>query len=81
MEYQPINRQYHDRLKAWATLGKPCEITYLKEDKPVTVTTKILDLRTVKSSDYLFGENNLVIRLDKLIAVNGIPLEPQNRTA
>ncbi len=74
--------QYHERLKALAALGKPCEITYLdQEGNVVTTNTHILDLRMVKEAEYLFGKNNVTIRLDKLIAVNGIPMEPKEKSA
>lgn len=73
--YLPINCSYYDRLEAWATLKQACNILWLdQEGIKHEVNTKINDLLLRDGVEYLIAENNLAIRLDQLISVNGIRL-------
>jgi len=75
-DYQPIDCDYYDRLEAWATVGTTCAIRFAGDDGQTNqVSSKILDFKIDDGVEYLIGEDNLRIRLDRLIAVNGIPLE------
>ena len=74
-DYQPIDCDYYDRLEAWATVGTTCAISFTDEGGQANqVDSKILDFKTEDGVEYLIGEDNLQIRLDRLISVNGIPL-------
>lgn len=75
-EYSPIDCNYYDRLEAWATLRKDCDIAWINNDGlKHEVKSKILNLEIRNGAEYLIGEQGLQIRLDQLISVNGIPLE------
>lgn len=75
-DYQPIDCDYYDRLEAWATVGTTCTILFTEDDGQAhQVDSKILDFKIEDGVEYLTGEDNLQIRLDRLISVNGIPLE------
>lgn len=74
--YQPIDCSYYDRLEAWATLKENCLIVWEDQNKVKhEVRSRILDLVLRDKVEYLVGENNLTVRLDQLIAVNGILLD------
>jgi Rho-binding antiterminator len=73
--YQPIDCAYYDRLEAWATLRETCAIVWLDRDGVRhELRSKIVDLVLKEGVEYLIAENDLQIRLDLLVSVNGIPL-------
>lgn len=73
--YQPIDCNYYDRLEAWATLRTVCRILYRDEnDQQQEISAIIEDVYTALKVEYMRLDNGLVIRLDKLVAVNDIPL-------
>ncbi|ASZ12787.1 hypothetical protein CK934_18410 [Chitinophaga sp. MD30] len=66
---------YYDRLEAWATTQAECAITiYGPEDTPMTVTARIKDVYARSGEEFLELDNGTVFRLDRLIAINGIPV-------
>ncbi len=71
-DYQPISCEFHDFLEAAATLRRRTAIEYLDEaGQPASITAVVLDVRTKDGAEYLYADNNAVIRLDRLIAVDG----------
>lgn len=72
--YHPVPCSYYDQLEAWATQKEWVEIVYRAEySEPIKSTRSIIE--TIFSKDkveYLRLQNQLTIRLDHLIAVNGI---------
>ncbi len=73
--YQPIDCNYYDRLEAWATMRVPCLLVFLDENGvQQELSARIGDLYTLDKAEYLLTDNGLVIRLDKLLSVNGVPL-------
>lgn len=75
-EYSSIDCNHYDRLEAWATLRKNCDIVWINNDgMKHLVKSKILNFEIRNGAEYLVGEQGLQIRLDQLISVNGIPLE------
>ena len=76
--YQPIDCNYYDRLEAWATLHTVCRILYRDENEQQKEVSAIIeDVYTALKVEYMRLDNGLVIRLDKLVAVNDIP-EPDH---
>lgn len=74
-KYQPIDCNYYDRLEAWATMGATCVIAFLDgAGGAQEVTARIRNLYTLNKAEFLQLDNGLVIRLDQLVSVNGIPL-------
>ena len=71
MDYIPINCNFYDELEALATLGKKCDILFLREEARVTLTGVIKDLYTREGVEYLKMDSGLEIRLDKLVQVDG----------
>lgn len=73
--YNPIDCSYYDRLEAWATLRESCDIIWFDQEGVKQHTySRINDLLLKEGVEYLIAENDLAIRLDKLVSVNGIPL-------
>ena len=73
--YQPIDCNYYDRLEAWATLRTVCRILYRDENEQQKEVSAIIeDVYTAVKVEYMRLDNGLVIRLDKLTAVNDIPV-------
>ncbi|WP_217603241.1 hypothetical protein [Chitinophaga sp. GbtcB8] len=75
LPYQPIDCNYYDRLEAWATLRTVCCILYRDENEQQKEVSAIIeDVYTALKVEYMRLDNGLVIRLDKLVAVNDIPV-------
>ena len=74
--YVPISCNFYDELEAIATLKQSCTILYLDtKDKETTVQSRILNLYAKDKIEYMELENDLTIRLDQLISVNGKALK------
>lgn len=74
-KYQPIDCNYYDRLEAWATTQAECVLEYYgPDDEAVTVTARIRDVYARSGEEFLVLDNDLTLRLDRLIAINGIPV-------
>ncbi|SEM65800.1 Rho-binding antiterminator [Chitinophaga rupis] len=75
LPYLPIDCNYYDRLEAWATLRTVCRILYRDEnDQQQEISAIIKDVYTAHKVEYMRLDNGQVIRLDKLVAVNDIPV-------
>ncbi|WP_291910583.1 hypothetical protein [Chitinophaga sp. CB10] len=73
--YRPIDCNYYDRLEAWATLHIDCKIDYYDDNgQPQELTAVIEDLYVYEKVEYMRMSTGNVIRLDRLIAVNDIPV-------
>ena len=70
--YTPISCNTYDQLEAIAVLRKTVELVY-KDARLGTQTlkTQIKDLQTVDKVEYLITANQLKIRLDHLIRIDG----------
>lgn len=76
-KYIPISCSFYDRLEAWAIQCQHVEIQYRDvSGVESTVITLINDLQAKEGVEYAMLDNGLQIRLDQLIQVNGIPVEP-----
>ncbi|MGF1638578.1 MAG: hypothetical protein ACFCUU_15985 [Cyclobacteriaceae bacterium] len=70
--YKPIDCSYHDLLLDRATRKKSCRIIYKNDDNMVeTVESVIVDVYTKSGEEFMLLENKHLIRLDKLISVDG----------
>ncbi|MEP7128216.1 MAG: GNAT family N-acetyltransferase [Chitinophagales bacterium] len=70
--YSSIDCNYYDELEAMATLKKAVEIIYRNDIGVQIRTTEVIKTFITKNKEeFLQLENNLTIRLDKLISVDG----------
>lgn len=73
-DYTPVSCAFHDQLEALATLRQPCQMTYhTSEDEVVERQGLIVDVYAEDKADFLKLEDGTVIRLDRLVSVNGKP--------
>ncbi len=72
--YHPIDCNFYDVLLDRATRKHPAQIQYLTADGPHTLEAIIMDVYTQNKAEFMQLDNGLHIRLDQLIAVDGIPL-------
>jgi Rho-binding antiterminator len=77
-EYKNISCDFYDELEALATLHKECEIEFWSENATKSIIhDKIKNLYTKEGVEYMETAKGTVIRLDKLIKVDG--KKPLNR--
>jgi len=69
--YVQVSCDLYDIFEEAATTKADCEITFLKDNKEVTVNTKIINLKNVSNSEFMEIEDGTVIRLDKITKFNG----------
>jgi Rho-binding antiterminator len=70
--YVPIDCNYYDRLEAWSTEGRICDITWRDESGTRKTESPIIDLFADNSIEYMKLEKDITIRLDQLVSVNGV---------
>lgn len=75
--YRPIACSLHDELEARATLGRECEVRYRRDDgKGENVARgRIRDIYARAGVEYLLLEGGSEIRLDHIVAVDGIAFQ------
>ena len=78
-DYQPIDCHYHDRLLDHATLRQVVKIAYSTAQGPQETMDVIKDVYTKEGAEYLLTKAGITIRLDHLLAVDGV--EPPSTTA
>ena len=72
-DYTPISCSFYDILESIATKRELAIIEYFDEAKQqISVTGKIQNLFTQEKVEYMQLEQGLLIRLDNIIAVNGM---------
>lgn len=73
--YQPIDCDYYDRLEAWATMHTICLLIF-RDEKGMEqeISARIENIYALNKVEYLRMDNELLIRLDQLLSVNGTPL-------
>ncbi|KAA3635459.1 MAG: hypothetical protein DWQ02_09855 [Bacteroidetes bacterium] len=70
--YLPIDCGYYDELEALATLRAEAEVIYENETgEPQSVTSTIKDFFINNKVEYMLLANDMEIRLDTIVSVNG----------
>lgn len=70
-DYTPISCSFYDELEALATIKELVVIEYYADNNPLKISGKITNLYTKQKEEFVELNNDIIIRLDKLIAVNG----------
>jgi len=79
-KYIPIDCNYYDVLEAFATKRTLVDIQYRDDQqKPQRIQSKIVDFFILDKVEYLKLKEGQSIRLDFLVAVNGLR-PPENGT-
>lgn len=74
--YVPINCGFHDELLDRAVRKRPVRIVYREESEETSVTDVIEDVYSEGEAEYLRLRGGTVIRLDRLVSVDGLSLPP-----
>ncbi|MBD1914851.1 MULTISPECIES: hypothetical protein [Cyanophyceae] len=75
-EYQSVSCDFYDELEALATLHRTCPIHYRTESSDeVSTEGQIIDFFVVEKAEYLRLKDGTEIRLDRLISVDGKPVQ------
>ncbi len=75
-DYRLVDCGFHDQLEALATLHQFCQIIYHNASgETVGIRTQIVDVYAVNKADFLKLQDGTEIRLDRLIAVDGKPVQ------
>lgn len=73
--YQPIDCNQYDQLILLAMRKQAVEIVYrVREQKICSIRSVIRDVYTQDKAEFILTESGLPIRLDQLIAVDGIQM-------
>ncbi len=73
-QYHSIRCSYYDQLEAYATKRTHCAVVYRVDEQEKTSEGIIVDLFAKDGAEYLKLNNGIVIRLDQLISINGVPV-------
>jgi Rho-binding antiterminator len=72
-KYIPIDCNYYDRLLEIITRRQEALLVYRNlENVPIAVNTSFFDIYTKAGEEFLQLTDGTVIRLDKIISLNGI---------
>lgn len=71
-EYCPIDCDFYDQPEALATLRQSCHLIYRNAaGETIEVHDRIVDLYAANKAEFLKLNHDVVIRLDRLVSVNG----------
>jgi len=72
--YQPINCDYYDNFEAAIVLRKTVELDYLLADgSSASRKTQLRDLKTDRTEEFVRLADGKWLRLDQIVALDGIP--------
>jgi Rho-binding antiterminator len=75
--YTPIDCAFHDEILSLATHRRVCQIIFMDDTgKEVSVSDQINDVYSRGSEEFLRLRGGPVIRLDRIVSVNGKFLHP-----
>lgn len=72
--YRSIGCSYYDQLEAYAVKRTRCSIVHRRDGADSTAEGIIVDLYAQDSAEFLKLDDGTVIRLDHIVAVNGMPM-------
>ena len=79
-DYVPINCTFHDRLEDYAVRGSVVPICLIENDANIEIEARIKDVFAKNGADFakleLTDGTEKLIRLDRLVTVNGFDLPP-----
>jgi Rho-binding antiterminator len=70
--YQPIDCGFYDRLEIAAMRRKVVKLLITTETAPQLIESRIVDLQARQGEEFMYLENGQVIRLDRLISMDGL---------
>ncbi len=75
-KYQPISCNFYDLLEAAATRRARVKICYRGErGQALEIEAVIIDIRASQGEEFIFLDNGISFRLDRIISVDGEDLK------
>lgn len=72
-QYRPVACGLYDQLESLAVRKQKCDVDYVDEaGQSHHIHTRILDLFSRNKEEFAELENKLLIRLDRIIRINGV---------
>ena len=71
-KYKTISCHFYDELEALAIKKVLSKITYFENENEKYIKDIIVDFKTKNKEEFLILKNGLIIRLDKIIKINGL---------
>ena len=79
-DYTPISCTFHDRLEDYSVRGSTIPVQFMENGVLVETEAQIIDVFAKDGADFaklaLINGTEVVVRLDRLLAVNGFELPP-----
>lgn len=69
--YHPVDCGFHDILLHHATLRRPVEVVWDEKGRKLASNAVIVDVYTHDGREFMRLDSGVVIRLDRLISVDG----------
>ncbi len=70
--YSPINCSFYDNFEAAIVQRRPVALAFLlADDNTVTISTRLIDLKTDRTEEYVQLADKRWIRLDRIVSVDG----------
>lgn len=71
-KYKTISCHFYDELEALAVKKVLLKITYFENENEKHIEDIIVNFKTKNKEEFLILKNRLIIRLDKIIKINGL---------
>lgn len=71
-DYTPISCAFYDELESAAVKRSNNTIVYKDENEEKTIEAKVIDFKNINKEEFMLLDNELMIRLDKIITFNGM---------
>ncbi|MBP7769800.1 MAG: hypothetical protein KA055_01610 [Aliarcobacter sp.] len=71
-KYKTISCHFYDELEALAVKKVLLKITYFENENEKHIEDIIVNFKTKNKEEFLILKNGLIIRLDKIIKINGL---------
>ncbi len=71
-KYKTISCHFYDELEAVAVKKVLLKITYFENENEKHIEDIIVNFKTKNKEEFLILKNRLIIRLDKIIKINGL---------
>ena len=78
--YIPIDCGFYDRLEIAAMRRKPVQLLIQASEGPQRLESRIVDLQARQGEEFMYLENGQVIRLDRLISMDGLEVGRSDET-
>jgi Rho-binding antiterminator len=69
-KYKPIACTFHDVIEHHAVLKNLIDLCFIRKKEQITISTKIVDIFTMKGEEFITLDDGTSIRLDQIVSIN-----------